>query len=84
MSIPLYIFLIIYLGAVIFYILASFVTLYHIFRFGFWDSSTKFMLAIHFTATAVILIFTGLLLTQTDWTQEVVLFQDIELRLNVE
>lgn len=83
MAIPLYIFLFIYIGTVIFYLLASFVTLYHIFRFGFWDSSTKFMVALHFTITSMIIVITGLVLIKVDWSEEVQLFNDVELILTL-
>lgn len=84
MAISLYILLIIYIGAVIFYVLASFVTLYHVFQFGFWDSSTKFMVALHFVVTVSILVLTGLLLVNVEWSQEVELFSDVDFRFNIE
>lgn len=83
MSIPIYIFLGFYFIAIIVYVVISFFGLYHIFQFGFWDSSTKFMVTLHFVMTVLLLLSTGLALINVNWGSEISLFSDIEFRLNV-
>lgn len=83
MSFPLYILLIPYGLAIIFYLTWSLSLLYHIFRFGYWDSSTRFMLFLYFAGSLIILIFTGIYIMGIDWNQTVSIFNNIEFNISI-
>jgi len=81
MTFPLYIILIIYLIAVTIYLIMSFVLLYHIFRFGYWDSSTRLMVFLYFAGSLIILIPTVVYIAGIDWSETVSFFTDTELNI---
>lgn len=83
MSIPLFILLIIYLGALIVYFALSFFSLYHILRFGFMDGMTKFILALYLIITFGILIGSAAYIAEINWSEQVTLFElpNIDLSL---
>lgn len=83
MTIPLYIILIIYLVVIVIYLILSIVLLYHIFRFGYWDSSTRLMVFLYFAGSLVILISTGVYIASIDWSETVSFFSDIEFNISI-
>lgn len=83
MTFPLYVILILYFVAIIFYLILSFVLLYHIFRFGYWDSSTKMMVFLYFAGSLVILVSTGIYIAGVDWNETISLFSDIEFNISI-
>lgn len=83
MTFPLYIILIIYFLAIILYLILSAVLLYHIFRFGYWDSSTKLMMFLYFAGSLIILISTGIYIAGIDWSESVSILEDIEFNISI-
>ena len=82
MTFPLYIILILYLIAIVFYLILSVILLYHIFRFGYWDSSTKMMVFLYFTGSLIILISTGIYVAGINWSESVSILNNMEFNIN--
>lgn len=83
MSFPLYIILIIYLLVIVIYFILSLASLYHIFRFGYWDSSTRLMTFLYFTGSLIILISTGIYIAGIDWKETVSFLENIEFNFSI-
>jgi hypothetical protein len=79
MTFPLYVLLIIYALVFLVYIFFSAFLFYHIFRFGYWDSSTKFMVFVYFLVTLVVLISTVIYSIDIDWSETITLFSDTQI-----
>jgi len=82
MTFPLYLILILYLLAIIFYLILSVVLLYHIFRFGYWDSSTKLMIFLYFAGSLIILVSDGIYIAGIDWSENVSILNNTEFNIN--
>ncbi|PIS42147.1 MAG: hypothetical protein COT24_05005 [Candidatus Kerfeldbacteria bacterium CG08_land_8_20_14_0_20_40_16] len=82
MTFPLYLILILYLLAIIFYLILSVVLLYHIFRFGYWDSSTKLMIFLYFAGSLIILVSAGIYIAGIDWSENVSILNNTEFNIN--
>lgn len=67
MSIPYYIFLIIYLVGVLVFFILSVLNLYHIVRFGFFRFSSVLITFIYLGAAVVIILLTLNALANVDW-----------------
>jgi hypothetical protein len=82
MTFPLYVFLIIYAVVFLIYVFFSAFLFYHIFRFGYWDSSTKFMVFLYFLVTLGILLSTIIYSIDVDWSETISLFSDMQLNFS--
>ena len=52
------------------YILGSFFSLYHIYKFGFMSSTTRFMITTYLLVSLVIFLLSGWYIVQVDWSSE--------------
>jgi len=84
MTFPLYVILIAYIVVFIIYLIFSAVLLYHIFRFGYWDSSTRLMVFLYFTGSLVILISTIVYSMDIDWSESITLFSNVEFNFSID
>ena len=84
MTFPLYIILIIYIIIIIIYLTFSAIILYHIFRFGYWDSSTRLMMFLFFLGTILILIATIIYSFGVDWSETITIFPNFEFNFSIE
>ncbi|MFA6525338.1 MAG: hypothetical protein WCT33_03675 [Patescibacteria group bacterium] len=82
MTFPLYVFLIIYAVVFLIYVFFSAFLFYHIFRFGYWDSSTKFMVFLYFLVTIGILLSTIIYTIDIDWSETITLFSDTQFNFS--
>lgn len=62
--------LIVYSFGFLGYILGSFFSLYHIYKFGFMSTTTRFMITTYLLVSLVIFLLTGWYIIQVDWSQE--------------
>ncbi|MBI2426296.1 MAG: hypothetical protein HYV34_00455 [Candidatus Kerfeldbacteria bacterium] len=69
MSIPLYVFLGLYLVGLAIYLLLSFFNVYHAFRFGIKDTMTGFVVTTYLVVTVLILVATSAFILTIDWSQ---------------
>jgi hypothetical protein len=84
MTFPLFVILIIYIVVIIIYLIFSAVLLYHIFRFGYWDSSTRLMVFLYFIGSLVIIIATVVYAIDIDWSDSITLFSNIEFNFSID
>ncbi len=62
--------LILYTFGILGYILGSFFSLYHIYKFGFMSSTTRYMIITYLVVSLVIFLFSGWYIVQVDWSQD--------------
>lgn len=84
MTFSLYVILLIYIAIIVIYLIFSGILLYHIFRFGYWDSSTRLMVFLFFFGTLVILMATIIYAISIDWSETITLFSDVEFNFSIE
>lgn len=68
MSLPISIFLYIYLFALFVFLLGSIFVLYHIIRFGFEKKLVHFSSAIFISVSIIILLISSYYITQINWS----------------
>lgn len=83
MSIPLYIFLIIYLAMVFVFFIFSFFALYHLVRFGVSNFTGFFMTFIYLGVSILILFATLQYINNVNWKEEIPLFNFSVSELNI-
>lgn len=71
MSIPLIIFLYIYLIILVFIIILGFFNVYHLMRFSFWDAVSFFALFLFLAVMVIGLLFSLFEISQIDWQQKI-------------
>ncbi|PIP29490.1 hypothetical protein COX27_01160 [Candidatus Kuenenbacteria bacterium CG23_combo_of_CG06-09_8_20_14_all_36_9] len=71
MSIPIFIFLILYLFVVLIFLIFTFFNIYHSWRFGMNSFTNFFSIFIYLSALAVIFFFSYNFIKTIDWTASI-------------
>ena len=77
MTFPLYIFLIIYFVFLLGWLVFSFIAVYHMLKFGFFNFTTFFTVFVYIAISFLMLAISYKYLSQIDWQMNVTIFGDL-------